>query len=189
MNSLTVFFDQFFQSAWTQSVGWALLHSLWQITLIAALYAVAAVALRKRSASLRYIVGCVAMAGMLIVPFATFFVLPNPIEPDTTAVVDVSTVQSSDSIKPLLVVDQPQVTNAVPVMQTVTESNLRPQPSNVASIVEQPSLLEQVSLFVQPWLPIATITWLPRCVITVTPTGDGVSSRSNFTSQGADASF
>ena len=160
MNSLTVFFEQFFQGAWTQSVGWALLHSLWQITLIAALYAVAAVALRKRTASLRYIVGCVAMAGMLIVPFATFFVLPNPIEPDTTAVVDFSTVQSSDSIEPLLVVDQPQVTNAVPVMQTVTEANVRPQPSNVVSIVEQPSFLEQVSLFVQPWLPIATITWL-----------------------------
>ena len=102
MNSLTVFFDQFFQGAWTQSVGWALLHSLWQITLIAALYAVAAVALRKRSASLRYMVGCVAMAGMLIVPFATFFVLPNPIEPAITAVVDVSTVQSSDSMSQCL---------------------------------------------------------------------------------------
>jgi beta-lactamase regulating signal transducer with metallopeptidase domain len=54
-----------------QSLGWALLHFLWQGTALAAL-AAGAMALCRR-ASARYLVGVAALALMLLAPLATFF--------------------------------------------------------------------------------------------------------------------
>ena len=54
-----------------QSLGWALLHFLWQGTALAAL-AAAAMALCRR-ASARYVLGVIALALMLLAPLATFF--------------------------------------------------------------------------------------------------------------------
>jgi beta-lactamase regulating signal transducer with metallopeptidase domain/uncharacterized protein YnzC (UPF0291/DUF896 family) len=54
-----------------QSLGWALLHFLWQGTALAAL-AAAAMALCRR-ASTRYLLGVSVLALMLLAPFATFF--------------------------------------------------------------------------------------------------------------------
>jgi beta-lactamase regulating signal transducer with metallopeptidase domain len=53
------------------SLGWALLHFLWQGTALAAL-AAAAMALCRRT-SARYVIGVVALALMLLAPLATFF--------------------------------------------------------------------------------------------------------------------
>src|SRR6266567_39464 len=54
-----------------QSLGWALLHFLWQGTALAAL-AAAAMALCRR-ASTRYLLAVGALALMLLAPLATFF--------------------------------------------------------------------------------------------------------------------
>lgn len=54
-----------------QSLGWALLHFLWQGTAIAAV-AASAMALCRR-ASTRYLLGVAALALMLLAPLATFF--------------------------------------------------------------------------------------------------------------------
>jgi len=54
-----------------QSLGWALLHFLWQGTALAAL-AAAAMALCRR-ASARYVLGVGALVLMLLAPLATFF--------------------------------------------------------------------------------------------------------------------
>ena len=77
MNFLNQFFDQFQQSLWVQNLGWMLLHSLWQITLVAILFSIAKFALRKRSASLRYVLGCAAIILMLVGPVVTLCMLPN----------------------------------------------------------------------------------------------------------------
>lgn len=55
-----------------QSLGWALLHFLWQGTAVAAL-AAAAMALCRR-ASARYALGVTALGLMLLAPLATFFI-------------------------------------------------------------------------------------------------------------------
>ena len=55
------------------SLGWALLHFLWQGTAIAAI-AAAAMSL-SRVASIRYAIGVGALSLMLAVPVATFFFL------------------------------------------------------------------------------------------------------------------
>src|SRR5271154_2463584 len=57
------------------SLGWALLHFLWQGTALAAL-AAAAMALCRRAAA-RYVIGVGALALMLLAPLATFVFIPS----------------------------------------------------------------------------------------------------------------
>jgi beta-lactamase regulating signal transducer with metallopeptidase domain len=67
---MTILMSWFSPSA-MQSLGWALLHFLWQGTALAAL-AAAAMALCRR-ASARYLIGVAALVLMLLTPVATFF--------------------------------------------------------------------------------------------------------------------
>ena len=160
MNALTVYIDQFLQSAWAQNVGWTLLHSLWQITLIAALYAVAALGLRNRSASLRYVIGCAAMLAMLVVPVLTFCVLPNPIETREFEIVVEPAMQSSDQIHNMLVADsQGESAARTPSTERMFDPDF-PAKASAMFYAEQPSLFDRAALFVQPWLPTATVIWL-----------------------------
>jgi beta-lactamase regulating signal transducer with metallopeptidase domain/HEAT repeat protein len=57
-------------------LGWALLHSLWQGAVLAALAAVALRLLRRRSAQARYLAGCAALLLLAGAPVATFLLLP-----------------------------------------------------------------------------------------------------------------
>lgn len=63
--------DLFLGSALAQAIGWALLHLLWQGTLIAGIAAALFALMRERSATARYAVGCAALALMLAFPIAT----------------------------------------------------------------------------------------------------------------------
>ena len=55
----------------SQSLGWALLHLLWQGALVAVALAVALRMLDRRAASLRYLLACGALALMLVLPALT----------------------------------------------------------------------------------------------------------------------
>ncbi|QRN97124.1 M48 family metalloprotease [Archangium violaceum] len=55
----------------SQSLGWALLHLVWQGALVAAALAVALRVLDRRAASLRYLLACGALALMLVLPALT----------------------------------------------------------------------------------------------------------------------
>lgn len=61
------------------ALGWALIHSLWQCLGMAALAAL--LMAFSRRPSIRYLVGVSALALMLAVPVATFFVLIKPAVP------------------------------------------------------------------------------------------------------------
>src|SRR5207245_8693410 len=55
--------------------GWALIHSTWQLGLVAALAASVDVLLRRRSAQARYVAATVALMLMVALPAATFAVV------------------------------------------------------------------------------------------------------------------
>lgn len=55
----------------SQSLGWALLHLLWQGALVAAALAVALRVLDRRAAAVRYLLACGALALMLVLPALT----------------------------------------------------------------------------------------------------------------------
>src|ERR1700722_17718042 len=72
MNSeMTTTLMNFVSPSALHSLGWSLLHFLWQGTALAAL-AAAAMALCRRTTA-RYTIGVAALALMLLAPVATFF--------------------------------------------------------------------------------------------------------------------
>jgi bla regulator protein BlaR1 len=71
MNSLF----NFLSASAMYSLGWALLHFLWQGTALAAVAAAAMALCRRPSA--RYAIGVGALVLMLLAPLVTFFVVPQ----------------------------------------------------------------------------------------------------------------
>ena len=59
-----------------ERLGWVLLHSLWQIALIAAIFAVVLRVFSRVSAERRYFAGCMALLLMIAIPTATFLAQP-----------------------------------------------------------------------------------------------------------------
>jgi hypothetical protein len=60
---------------WAEKIGITLIHSFWQIALVAIVYALATFLLQLRSAHMRYIAGCCALSAMLVAPVSTYLVL------------------------------------------------------------------------------------------------------------------
>ncbi len=58
--------------AWGERLGWTLLHSLWQVTLIALLAKLLFAALRHRSAQTRYVAGVMCLGLTLMLPVVTW---------------------------------------------------------------------------------------------------------------------
>jgi len=55
------------------ALGWALLHSIWQLALVGAVTALALAPLRRGASDLRYLVGAVGLSLMLTLPAVTFW--------------------------------------------------------------------------------------------------------------------
>lgn len=76
----------------SQALGWTLIHFVWQGALIAVLYAIASVMLRRCSANTRYAAACGAMLLMLIAAAITMLVVGAATR---------ETTQSNQAIEPL----------------------------------------------------------------------------------------
>jgi beta-lactamase regulating signal transducer with metallopeptidase domain/LysM repeat protein len=59
-------------------LGWTLLHSVWQGGVVALLLVVLLRVLRKSSANLRYLIACLGLAVIVLLPVVTFYVVPAP---------------------------------------------------------------------------------------------------------------
>src|SRR5262249_8284084 len=60
-----------------EALCWTLVHFLWQGALVALMLALARVALKRRTANLRYLASCAAMLLMLAFPVITFVILSS----------------------------------------------------------------------------------------------------------------
>ncbi|HUS72120.1 MAG TPA: M56 family metallopeptidase, partial [Sedimentisphaerales bacterium] len=81
-----------------KKLGWTLLHSVWQGIVVVLLLAVLLRVLRKSSASLRYVVACLGLAVIVLLPVVTFYVIPASIPTS-----DVESIPTS----PVMVTAQP----------------------------------------------------------------------------------
>ncbi len=70
-----------------QRVGWVLLHSLWQGALVGAAFELARHGLRRRSAEVRYVAGCLALLLVAAGAAATFCLWPAPVGPGDAGLV------------------------------------------------------------------------------------------------------
>jgi beta-lactamase regulating signal transducer with metallopeptidase domain/LysM repeat protein len=59
-------------------LGWTLLHSLWQGGVVVLLLVILLRALRKSSANLQYVVACLGLVIIVLLPVVTFYIVPAP---------------------------------------------------------------------------------------------------------------
>ncbi len=59
-------------------LGWTLLHSVWQGGVVVLLLAVCLKILQKYSANLRYVISCLGLAVIVLLPVVTLYVVPAP---------------------------------------------------------------------------------------------------------------
>lgn len=72
-------FDSIFSGNIAQALGWALVHSIWQIALVSLLLAAIMIVLHNKSARLRYLIAICSLGVILIISAITFFsVLQSP---------------------------------------------------------------------------------------------------------------
>ncbi len=64
--------DVIFSAGLDRALGWTMLHSIWQATLIAVLTGILLLVLRRHSAQVRYIVANLALLAVLLTSVATF---------------------------------------------------------------------------------------------------------------------
>lgn len=67
--------ETLFSQPFFQTMGWTLLHFIWQGALAAALFAGLNVLLRPFSSNTRYATACATMLLMLVLPLATFYII------------------------------------------------------------------------------------------------------------------
>jgi beta-lactamase regulating signal transducer with metallopeptidase domain len=126
-----------------QALGWALVHSLWEIGLVALIAGLVLGAMRGRSPQMRYAAGCVALLAMLGLPAGTFWwMLPEPRVTVTLAPAERETA-----------IDTPVVTRVDVLTQTTPARPL------------EPTGWEQVKEYVQPRLPTAVAMYATGAAI------------------------
>ncbi len=155
MNALTMFV----RADWAERMSWTLLHSLWQIALVVAAYAVAAAVLRNRSAGSRYVIGCAALCAMLGLPMGTYVLVPRHATPRTTD--DGRTPVMADSVEATLRagnVSQDAVTDGGPLPLAVPAGPTARGMDTAESAAGPLAGIRRSAL--RPWLPWATAAWL-----------------------------
>ena len=65
-------------NSWTHMAGWVLIHFVWQGAMLAVAAALMLRACRHRSASVRYVVACGALAAMLAAVIVTATLIESP---------------------------------------------------------------------------------------------------------------
>ena len=97
-------FDAFQAEPFWQALGWTLVHSIWQLGAIGVLVAGGLAASARRSADLRYLLGCLGMGASLVIPVVTFGLIysaPSPALGLAAALENPSTASQALELGPL----------------------------------------------------------------------------------------
>lgn len=131
-----------------ESVGWALLHLVWQGALVAAALALALRWVGRRSANLRYALACGALGIMLALPMATAW----------------RHASRAQQVRPVRTVSVPRT--VTPFVATVaiarTEQVARAPVTGTASLPPMEGMLQQVGNTCPGWCSHGGWGWRPR---------------------------
>jgi len=148
-----------FEEAIVQQLGWTLLHFIWQGVAAALLVGLVMMLLRRSSANARYVVGCLGLLIMAILPVVTFFVLPQSPAPEM-AVVPVPSDSGAEFV------DE----QSAPVFSSPSQGMSYEPPTDIEpAVVSAPPVVAEVSD--EPWhvrfagicepcLPWLVLAWL-----------------------------
>jgi len=153
-------------------LGWALLHSWWQIALVASVLAALLAALRRRSANLRYVVGCAGLAAMFVLPMVTYCVIPNPLRPESAAVAIPPDNPAAASVDHSPARGEPPPGTRASARPPDSEPSgagaergslplsSRPSPEFTPAAEPATPLAELVSQALLPWIPWFVVVWV-----------------------------
>jgi type II secretory pathway component GspD/PulD (secretin)/beta-lactamase regulating signal transducer with metallopeptidase domain len=131
-----------------QKLGWALLHFAWQAAAVALLLAIVLRILRKSTANLRYIIACLALGLIVLLPAVTMQLVP------------VATPHSAVNIEPVPapVVLPTEQAGEIPVVEMpIVEEPAEPESVGTDSIV---LWKQRAAELLEPALPYIVSGWL-----------------------------
>ncbi len=154
-----------------ETLGWVLLHSVWQAVAIAIVLFFILLALRRASANARYLCSCTALLGTVLLPAITYSVLPEQ-EPDrrptsAAAVSGPDTVSISQASELL----QPSVMLAPKSADSVTFPELPPSAPDAHVVSDSRTSwtsrerFENLTRSLRPWIPFLTCAWLAGVLV------------------------
>src|SRR5688500_7303894 len=123
-----------------RAIGWALLHFIWQGTVVGLIAAVALALLRRNDADVRYVVATIALAVMATLPLVTAFQAYDDARQRATVVFSESAP-----------IGAPDPTTQTTVAQTALVLPDAPIQSS------SPRLRGES---VEPWIPILVLAWM-----------------------------
>ena len=150
-------FAPFTSSIWADTLGWMLIHSLWQFTIVALLVFVFQWLLRRASSLVRYRISLAAMGMMVAIPIATCLSFHS--ENSSTPIAKASPVEQTERNI------SPQTLSNIPMATTVQDEGFAPSSSIVLQEEKTPAVPSSyVTSFswqdqVRPWLPTIVLIW------------------------------
>jgi len=126
-----------------QNLGWTLLHFIWQAAAIGLLLAIVLRLLHKSSANLRYIIACMALALIVLMPIVTIRMVDVPVE----------------TIEPVKLVSA-DLSKAGVETQGVVEMPQMQSPPAQAAVTPPVPLKDRFIEAVEPALPFIVVGWL-----------------------------
>jgi uncharacterized protein (TIGR03067 family) len=153
-----------------ESLGWVLLHFLWQGAAVAVVLFLVLTVLRGVSANARYLISCFALLMTATLPAITWTLLPEPLtrlnketlKPVELASVDLPNWRAGDA----------ETAGVIPEssgIQTPHNYDVMLAPPAVSSMADPPqnaaNILEQLKHWLRPWIPFLTCAWLAGVLI------------------------
>jgi beta-lactamase regulating signal transducer with metallopeptidase domain len=114
-----------------QALGWTLIHFIWEGALIAILYAIVSILLRRSTARVRYAAACCAMLMMLIAPAGTMFVVSAVQTPSQSSDLDAPPTTSQPVTTSALSVDDRRASGTSDYIPSDVEPSFTPQASPI----------------------------------------------------------
>jgi len=92
-------FEDLLSSPWAQTLGWTLLHSVWQSTLVAMVVLLVLRFIPSRYSTLRYLSATVGLASILLLSIGTFFHINSGIAPVLDETIVTIYQRTADEVK------------------------------------------------------------------------------------------
>ncbi len=142
--------EQLLREPAAQAIGWALLHFIWQGTLVGALTALVVACLRKDAADVRYVVSAIGLSLMLTLPAVTAVQLWRAAANQRFVPV-ASGFSRKDAVDFRLKAEATPMVKATPTAEATgaTEMGSAPSSSRLAD-----------SLRIESWLPMLVFAWI-----------------------------
>src|SRR4029450_12012707 len=139
--------EQLLREPAAQAIGWALLHFIWQGTLVGALTALVLACLRKDAADIRYVVSAIGLSLMLTLPAVTAVQLwRSDVNHDVRLRAEATQVAQVTDVRL-----KAEATGKAEATRKTAATEMTPAPS-------RSRLLD--SLQIESWLPMLVFAWV-----------------------------